>query len=371
MKRVNRIVLTAAAGLLLTAGAVGAGGMTEKVKGILHNGISVTVNGSETGIHPVMIDGKAYLPARDTAHALGIGLDWNGRVLELNSREAEEAEQYMTISGVIASAAQEENRTRLEVLGHGPNRWIILYADKETRITDGNGGSVQAKDLKPGMAITAEYGPMMALRFPATSHAASIQIDSQRLIKEAPIFDVRRSDDGWQIRFSEQVDGKETETLVLTAGKETLVVTPQGEPVDWSLLKAGTKVRAYYGPALSKSMPPQGPLHVLVVLDESIGRLDPATVAEYRSLAWTMVPKEDRPHLITKKDEAGVSLVKAKGAAIVPVDDKMKQVLADIQAKDGEVVAVEYRTDQDALLGPLTIVIHPETKALIGYFMRY
>lgn len=369
MKKQKWLIVLTAAGLLGTTAAAGASGLVEKVTGILHNDVAVSVDGEGTALHPVYIDGKAYLPARDTAEALGYSLSWNSKEIQLRDKQPEqEAEAYVRISGVITSAEADGDKTRIEVLGHGPNTWIILTADKDTVVTGQDGKPYAVKDLKPGLSITAEYGPIIAMSYPGQSHAASIQVAGERLIQEGAVYTAGTADDGSrQIQFSELKDGVETPSLTLTAGKETMVVSEEGQPVDWSQLKPGTQVRAYYGPIMTKSIPPQSPLFVLVVLGE---QPDPASVKAYRELAWTLVPEDQKPHLLTKRDEAQVSIIAAKGAAIMPADDKQKQVLADLAAQDGKLISVTYSTDQDALLGPLQIAINPDTKELVGFFIR-
>lgn len=370
MNKKKMIILVTAVGLLGTSAVAGASGMVQKVRGFIHKDISVTVDGADTAMEPVYINGKAYLPARDAAAALGYTLNWDrkDREIELEKIVDEEEEaDYLMIGGVIVNVEKIDDRTRIEVLGHGENNRIILYVDKETKLTTTDGGAFAAKDLKAGLQVTAEYGPIVALSYPGQSHAASVVVGQQTLIKEEPVYAVEKTDDGWRLQFGELRDGVEAPSLTLNAGKETMVVGEYGQPVDWYQIKPGTKVRAYYGPWLAKSLPPQSPAHVIVVLGQT---LDQSAVDEYRELAWKLLPRSEKSHLTTGKAEAQVSLVNAKGAAIMPVNDKQKAILADLQKQDAKVVAVLYNTDQDALLGPLTVVLHPETKTLIGYFMR-
>jgi hypothetical protein len=155
----------------------------------------------------------------------------------------------------------------------------------------------------------------------------------------------------------------------LNAGKETGVMTGQGESVAFANLKAGDKVRAYYGPVMTKSIPPQSPLHMLVVLSET-EQLAPAEIQEYRELAWKNVPESEKSHLTTKKDEASVSVIDSADAAIMTVTDAQKKKLEEIKAVNGKLIEVKYNTDQDALLGPLVIAFDPDTKQLVGFFQR-
>ena len=87
MQKKKLLVIVTAVGLLGTTAAVGASGLVSKVKGVLHKEIVVSVNGTDTEMHPVYIDGKAYLPARDAAAALGYNLNWNSKGKEIEITE--------------------------------------------------------------------------------------------------------------------------------------------------------------------------------------------------------------------------------------------------------------------------------------------
>jgi len=273
------LILMTTAGLLATTAAVGANGLVDQVKGMMRGDITVSVNGEDTSIHPVYIDGKAYLPARDMAGALGIGLSWNGKELELTQKEAiDEVADYLRTNGVIVDVAKTDSgQYRIEVIGHSPSNWIILYADAETVLTDAEGKPFAAENLKAGMQLTAEYGPIVALSYPGQSHAATIQVGQQRLVTEESVVAVENTDDGWRVMLGEQKDGEDAVSVVLNAGKETMLVNREGQPVEWTDIKAGSKVRAYYGPFMTKSLPPQSPAHVIVLLDQTE---QPAPAAE-------------------------------------------------------------------------------------------
>ncbi|WP_158299553.1 stalk domain-containing protein [Paenibacillus antri] len=376
MKHKKIIAVMTVAGLMAATASVGAQSLFEKVSGILNHEVSVVVNGEKTSIVPVYIDGKAYLPLRDAATGLGYEVSYDAGKNEIaitgNAEEEDEVE-YIMGTGVIADIAEmEDGRFRIEFLGHGSNRWVILYADEETTIVDEAGKAVSAEDLKEGTQIVVEYGPVMALSFPGQSHAAKITVGAERLAKEDVVQSVERTDDGWQVKFGETKDGEVVTTLTLNAGKETAVMTAQGESVDWEDLKAGTKVRAYYGPIMTKSLPPQSPLFYLVVLGDEApasGKMTPEAAQEYRDLAWALVA-EQASDITTKPEEAIVSIVSAKDSGVLENSEEQKKLLADIQAANGNLVTVTYQTSQDELLGPLTVAFDFDTKAFVGFYAR-
>ncbi|WP_274654557.1 stalk domain-containing protein [Paenibacillus humicola] len=371
MSKKKVIAAAAIAGLLGTTAAAEASGLIGKVSGLLRNDIAVTVDGASTSMKPVMINGQAYLPARSEAEALGydVTYDAKDKALELHKRQ-EEAAEYMKMTGVIQSIEPAGNGTfRIELMGRGDARWMILTADKDTQLKDKDGKPIAAGSLKTGTQVIAEYGPMVAMSYPGQSHAAQIVSLGDELVKEDVLGSVKHTDDGWQIQFGETENGVFAPNLTLTAGKETTLLTSLAEDVKWEDLKAGTKVRAFYGPDLTKSIPPQGPLFYLVVLSDN-GQPVPADEAEFRDLGWKTIPSEQKPHVTTKKDEAKVEVVDAKDSGVLASTDEQKQALQKLQEAGGKLVLVTYNTDQDTLLGPLTLAFDPDSKTLIGYMPR-
>lgn len=370
MNKKKAIILLTAVGLLGTSAVVGAKGMVDKVSGFLHKDVAITVNGDQTSLHPVYINGKAYLPIRDAAPVLGYNLSYHGKEIELNEISEQPEAEYVQTMGVIVDVQRDKDQYRVEVLGKGPQSWVILYVDKDTALTGPDGKAFAAKDLKAGQQIIAQFGPIMTMSFPPQSHAATLNVRSEALAQESTIQSVEHTDDGWKVTFGETKDGKETTTLVLNAGKETSVLDAQGQSVEWENLKAGMKVRAYYGPIMTKSLPPQSPLHYLVVLDAPQSEVAPAAAKEFRELAWTLVPEGEKSHLTTKKDEAKVESVRASDVAIMGTTDAQKKRLEEIKAAGGDVITVTYTTDRDALIGPLVMAFDPDSKELLGFFIR-
>jgi hypothetical protein len=371
--------MVTAAGLVATSASVGAQALYEKVSGFLNPDVTITVNGEKTDYVPVYIDGKAYLPVRDVAEGIGYEVKYDGKnnEIELNDLTKEEEDEtidYMRGTGVVASVTPlDGGKVRIEFLGLGSNAWVLLTVDEKTKLQDQEGKAVSASDLTVGTHLIAEYGPAMAMSYPGQSHAASITVVAKREVKEDVIQSVEHTEDGWQVRFGETKDGVTTTTLVLNAGKETSVMTSQGEPVAWEDLKAGMKVRAYYGPFMTKSLPPQSPLFFLTVLEETSapdGKISSAMAKEYQDLAWAALSAEQKEHVTTKPEEAMVEIVSAVDSGVLASTEEQRKLLAELQASKGNLVTVTYGTDQDELLGPITVAFDIETKAFVGFYAR-
>ncbi|WP_219837827.1 hypothetical protein [Paenibacillus sp. R14(2021)] len=377
MNKKKVIIVATLVGLMGSAVAAEASGMFQKVSGLLRSDITVSVDGQNTSMKPVFINGQAYLPAKSEAAALGYDVRYNpkDKSLSLISKEdgnEGEQEQMLLLSGIIQGVKALDNGSyQLDVVGRGTNKWVILTVDKDTNLTDGSGKAVAAKDIKAGTLLTAEYGPVITMDYPGHSHAAKIILGTQTTVKEDVIQSVKHTEDGWQVAFGETKDGKTTTTLILNAGKETSVINAEGQSVTWESLQAGAKVRAYYGPVATTSVPAISPLHYLVVDAAPVAAdLTAEQKSEFQGLAWSKLPEGQEANLTTKKEEAEVAVVNAKDAAVLASTDEAKALLKDLQDKGGKLVTVTYQTKNDALLGPLTVVFSLDSKTFIGYNPR-
>ncbi|MBO7744899.1 hypothetical protein I8J29_11885 [Paenibacillus sp. MWE-103] len=382
MNKKKVIIAATLVGLMGSAVAAEASSFFQKVNGFVRSDIKVIVDGEKTSMKPVFINGQAYLPAKSEADALGYDVKYSAkdRSLTLTSRDqgneggngGEEA-QLMKLSGVVQSVTPLDNGAyRLDVVGRGTNSWVLLTVDKETKLTDANGKHVNAKDLKAGTEIEADYGPVMTMSFPGQSHAVNVTVGSQRLVKEDVVTNVKHTDDGWQVTIGQAKDGNGLSQVVLNAGKETKLMNAQGSSIEWESLKPGTKVVAYYGPEMTKSLPPISPVFYLVALTDKPAQdtLAPAQVSEFRALAWSKLPDGQASHVKTKKDEAAVEVVNASESGVLATTEDAKKLLQAVKDKGGKLVTVTYETDQDQLLGPLTVVFDLESKTFIGYNAR-
>lgn len=386
MNKKKVIIVATLAGLLGSAVAAEASGFLQKVNGFVRSDVKVTVDGEQTSLKPVFINGQAYLPAKSEADALGydVRYDAKDKTLSLTSRDGgndgggngngnggQEEANYMTLAGIIQGVNKLPNGSyQLDVIGKGTNRWVILTVDKDTQLTGANGQAAEMSALKAGTEITAAYGPVMALSYPGQSHAAKVTLGSEHLIKEDAVQTVKHTNDGWQVTLGKAADGDSLSSVVLNAGKETSVVDKEGQPVAWENVKAGMKVRAYYGPMMTKSLPPISPLFYLVVLGDQADALTPAAVGEFRTLAWNKLTNEQKKHVTTKQADAEVSLVNAADSGVLASTDEAKQLLQAAKDRGGKLAAVTYATDQDQLLGPLTVVYDLDSKTFIGFNIR-
>jgi hypothetical protein len=244
-----------------TAGAgANAAGLTSMVKGLLRKDVKVVVNGSESDMQPVFINGKAYLPAREAATALGYVANWNNQSKQIFLKD--KASLLLT-EGVVESTSKEGAGIRSELLGkavQGSITKVSLLADQNTEIIDQNGQKGNIDRLNIGTHVSAYYGPAVLDSNPPQAYALKIVIGDNRLIKEDAVTEVRSTDTGAQLVFNNNSD------VVLNITKDTFIADSKDQPTTVSDIKPGTKIRAYYGPSVMKSIPLQSTVDVILIL---------------------------------------------------------------------------------------------------------
>lgn len=270
MKRGKLVALLVVSGLLAATAAAEAAGLTSKVSGLLRKDVKVVVDGQDSGMEPVFINGKAYLPAREAAEAFGYEVNWNsGNKVLLFNDEA----NFTQNTGVIDRVTNDGNgAVTIDFLGrslNGNNGRVILRPSANTSIIDEDGRAVHVEALKSGLhVISVKYGPAVLNSAPPQAHPVSMVVGQQRLIREDVVREVRKTEEeGTSVVFGSGEGSEYSTDLVLNVGKESALVDEQGTSMAWSELKAGARVKFYFGPAVTKSIPPQAPVDTMIVLE--------------------------------------------------------------------------------------------------------
>ena len=393
MKNSKKIIFMTMLGILGAATAANATGFTQKVVGMLHNEIKVSVEGKATSMKPVIINGQVYLPASSEAKALGYTMNYDQAHRSITINKSHQSNPNPTnpkppvntpvdqarSTGVIVNVQPASNgQYRIELLGKGSNSWVILTVDKDTVLKNDNHKNINVKDLRAGQRIDVSYASTTIMTFPIQSHATQITVKDQAMVTESVIQAIDHTEDGWVVKFGEGKGGSLIATLTVTSGKETSVLTPDGQSVDWNDVKVGNKVRVYYGPNVTASKMPSGPLYTMVVLDnfsrDSIQGGIPALTADdiksYRDLSWNLLT--DKRSVTTSKEDAKVELLNSNEASVLTTNDSQKASLAALQAANDELVVVTYQVkkQKDVVLGPIMMAFNPTTREFMGYFPR-
>lgn len=271
-KMKSAAILTLAAGMLGTAAVASPQNWTE-VKALFNHKMQVTINGQapETALTPLMVDGTAYLPVRELGQALNYDITWNEGdyridILkgseETDGEEAEEEGVFDSTEAVILRVDQAESGGQtVDIAPIGtdnPYAIIRLHVSQEILAKSG--------ELKPGMRVEAAYSKAMTRSIPPQTTAQSIEIVHELGEVEGTVQSVKKAGDHWMVWVTETPD-EPGSGIVLNIGEESSVSTPSGAPADIEQIVKGTQLKAYYGPAVTLSLPPQSFAHAVILLN--------------------------------------------------------------------------------------------------------
>ncbi|WP_054954902.1 copper amine oxidase N-terminal domain-containing protein [Paenibacillus dakarensis] len=221
------------------------------------------------GAAPVNILGTLYVPAQYFSDVLHHGVVIEGAQVSVTTGESE-AEDAKTVkaSGVITAVYNEEDRKAAHINGAGPDG-IILNVDENTVILNAAGEKIELKDLSLGLDINVVHSLAMTMSLPGQTYAYEIKVkqDSDRKDLLGTSGTITPNEDGSRIKVTgigmTEASPKE---VVLNLSADTVIVDQDGKDVKATDLKKDDKVLAFYGPMLTKSLPPIGGAVKIVVM---------------------------------------------------------------------------------------------------------
>jgi hypothetical protein len=316
MKTLRTGMMTLAALAVLGTNVVSA--TSEPVKEL-----SVNVNGKAIEQAAILDKGQqtVLVPLRQVAESLGFEVKWNAQVkaaevqkgaISSYAKVGEDrypfAKMYKTlgaeprilngstyvpevnVSGDVVTVVDEEseaapvrtgtittiNKTgdgKVSILVNGYETGIVLHVNADTKITSADGKELKAEDLKLGMEVEATHQKMMAMSMPPQSGAISIvvksSLESQEVLGTAgKVVSIEKDQEG---TYKMLVEGQKLvenapEKVALIINEDTVIVSAKDnkelKPED---LKKDSKVFAFYGPKLTRSLPPIGVAEKIVV----------------------------------------------------------------------------------------------------------
>lgn len=224
----------------------------------------------QLGAAPVNVKGKLFVPASFFHEILRSSVVFEGTQVKISSK-VEDVKMH-TQQGVITAMNKDEKYPSIQINGTGIDG-IILNLDEKTIITNSDGEQVSLNELTLGINIEAKHSLAMTMSLPGQTYAYEITAleassHAEMLGTSGKIEEVRTDDEG---NLSIVVDGLAMSELsqqrvVLNFHKDTMIVDIEGNAVAQEQLTQGGNVLAYYGPMLSKSLPPIGQAWKLVYL---------------------------------------------------------------------------------------------------------
>jgi len=215
-----------------------------------------------------LYNGTTYVPVAFVENVLQAEVN----VTEDTVKVEEEKEAAPPVTGNVTKVMKNE-KGNYSILLNGYETGIILHLNEDTKITSADGKELKPEDLKMGMEVEATHAKFMAMSMPPQTGVFSIVVKSSL---ESPdvlgtggrLVSVEKGQDG---AYRVNVEGEalsegSQEHVVLTITEETVIVNARDQkamkPED---LKPEMRVYAFYGPKLTRSLPPQGVAEKLVV----------------------------------------------------------------------------------------------------------
>lgn len=227
------------------------------------------------GDAPILNDGKTYVPLSFFSEVLNETVTVNDKF-------------HLTITGADAQpdvhVAPIKDGTVTEIV-HGKEGYFVtingfahgirLGVYDTTEIVSADGKKLAVTDLKPGMNISATVGAAMTMSIPPQATASKIVVNEtapELLATEGEIAEVTTQKDGSKtVLISKGYGLNDTgyASVLLKLSPDTkLINTVDNSEVKADQLVKGQKIVAFYGPIVTKSLPPQaGAVKILVDIE--------------------------------------------------------------------------------------------------------
>lgn len=220
------------------------------------------------GAAPELVDNKLYVPASFASKILHGSVVTEGNSVSITLSEPKKSVQA---SGVITAINNDEKRPSVHIQGVG-TEGIVLNVGPETVIQQADGTKISLSDLHIGMTVDVEHSMVTTMSLPPQTPTYSITVrdakaQADMLGTAGEVVEVRSDEKG---NKSVRIKGQKStdlsqEEVVLNLTSETAIVDKNGAPVEASKIEKGTKVIGFYGPAMTRSLPPIGTAWKIVV----------------------------------------------------------------------------------------------------------
>lgn len=273
-------ITTLTVGMLGSAALAAPQNWTE-VKALFNHKMQVTVNGQAPGqeFTPLMVDGVAYLPVRELAETLDHEVVWieedyridiqkNGEEIEEETAPVdeepagEEDAAFESSQAVILAIRDGQNGGKtIDIAPTEGSSFAIITLHVSAEILE-----ELEEEPAVGMMVNATYSKAMTRSIPPQTNAKSLELLYELGEEEAVVQSVSPTDNGIRIYVTNTPE-EHGSGIVLGIDEDTSILSPNGEKLELSDIKEGSKIKAYYGPQVALSLPPQSSAHLVFVLE--------------------------------------------------------------------------------------------------------
>lgn len=225
---------------------------------------------------------------------------------------------------------------------------IILSITKDTKIIDSNGNRVPLKTIiDEKKVVKAFYDAKITKSIPAIGTALTLIVKDQSFTgMNGTVSEV--TDSGITVT-GKDIYSKLEDTIVLHFDDHAQIMSQDGKTIEASSIKPGMSVQAFYGPAVTMSLPPQSTTNYVVVnttAEETIPAKAPGTTGVITNIQDNKVTVIGSP-----MEQGGVNYV------ILKVDDKTQ--IVDQNGNSLTQDALKSDLQVDAYYGEVMTMIYP------------
>ncbi|WP_246314519.1 copper amine oxidase N-terminal domain-containing protein [Paenibacillus foliorum] len=223
------------------------------------------------GTAPDLSDNKMYVPASFVSKVLNESVTVQGNSVSITSVTLTEQQKKVQATGVITAIRTEGKYSSVQIQGIG-TEGLVLNVGDETLYQMLDGTKLSLSDLHVGLTVVAEHSLAATLSLPPQTPTSKITVldparQADLLGTAGQIEEVRSSEDGKTsilIKGTKLSDSSQSE-IVLQLTDETSIINKNGESVEKAQLVKGAQVVGFYGPAMTRSLPPMGKAWKVVV----------------------------------------------------------------------------------------------------------
>lgn len=170
--------------------------------------------------------------------------------------------------GLITNFVNDKSGKFITVLGRGlavnDQSEIVLSITKDTKIIDSKGNKVALKTvMDEKRVVKAFYGGNITRSLPAQGTALTLVVQDYTFLGiNGVVSEV--NEDSIVVNGTDLYSSNE-ETVILRFANKAQILDQNGKVIKANMIQPGMSVKAFYGPAITKSIPPQSTSNYILV----------------------------------------------------------------------------------------------------------
>lgn len=233
--------------------------------------------------------------------------------------------------GVVKDIQDIKNGKMLLVEGDGLYGQIKLNVSDKTQIEDEYGIKLSIDDIKQDSKVIAYYGPAVTKSIPPIGTAEKI-IVKDAYCMEGKIANIQEIKEGKMIFIGKDMYDR----IKFVVSEKTQIVNETGAKLSIDDIKDDSKVKVYYGPIMTASIPPITNAKKIIVMDETNDLDDHNIVVKVKINGKDVAFPDAKPLLITSESRTitPVRFIVEQLGAAVDWDQENQMVTINLNDKE-------------------------------------